>query len=307
MKPVILIVDDSSADQHLAGSLLQKQFCCDVEYAWNGDAALKRIEQQGVDVVVTDLVMPGLDGLGLVQTLRDHHSRIPVLLMTAFGNEEVAAEALAVGASSYVPKSQLAERLVLTVQRLVNRAMTDRCRNFAGKRMLGGAFRFELNHDLFMIVSIVNLLHRTMSSMELGIPSQRIRACTALEEAISNAILHGNLEICEDELAQLRRSHSQTELNRVIERRGRQPEFRDRRVLVDAEIHRDYAKMTVSDQGNGFDWASRNRFDLRDRFDAGKDRGLMLMHTLVDNLSFNDTANEVTLATLTAINTEPLL
>lgn len=296
MKPVILIVDDSSVDQHMAGGLLCRQSAFDVEFAWDGDDALQRLAQSRVDVVVTDLMMPGKDGLELVREMREQYSQTPVLLMTAYGNEEIAAEALAEGASSYVPKSQLAERLLLAVRRLVNRAMTDRCRSLAGKRMAQGAFRFELENDLFMIESIVDMLHRTMSSMEIGDPSDRIRACTALEEAISNAILHGNLEISEEELAKLRRSGTDQELNCMIELRTREPKYRDRRVEVEADIRRDFAKFVVRDAGCGFDAASRDATDLRAHFDGGKDRGLTLMQSLVDDISFNESANEVTLA-----------
>ena len=298
MNPVILIVDDSSTDQQMVGGLLNQQTQFDVKFAWDGDDALRQLIESRVDVVVTDLIMPGKDGLGLVREMRAHHPQTPVLLMTANKDEEIASEALLRGASSYVPKSQLAERLVVTVTRLVNRAMTDQCRGFAGKRMKAVSYQFELNHDLFMIESVVNTLHRTMSSMSIGEACDRIRACTALEEAISNAILHGNLEIGVEQLASMRRCVNSNELTRLVDVHARQPKYRNRRVELLAELNRDLAKFTVRDQGKGFDKQTHDRHNLRERFDQGKDRGLTLMHSLVDDIQFNEIANEVTLASI---------
>ncbi|QDV85163.1 response regulator [Planctomycetes bacterium TBK1r] len=296
MKPVILVVDDSRVDRRLVGGLLNQQTTFDVKFASDGNDALRRMSQSRIDAVVTDIVMPGKGGLQLVQEMRKHYSQTPVVLMTACGNEDISAEALTNGASSYVPKSQLGDRLSLTVARLVNRAMTDRCRSLSGKLMTTSVFHFEIGHDLFMIETVVNTIHRTMSSMQIGDPSDRIRACTALEEAISNAILHGNLEIGEMELAAARRSGGNLAVNRLIEARSRQPNLRDRRARLRAELHRDFARFSICDQGHGFDALSRAGHDLRDYFDAGKDRGLTLMHSLVDDIAFNESANEVTLA-----------
>jgi len=68
------------------------------------------------DLVVTDWQMPEIDGLELVNTIGDKYPEVPVVLMTAHGSEVVAAQALANGAASFVPKSDLADNLVETVR-----------------------------------------------------------------------------------------------------------------------------------------------------------------------------------------------
>ncbi len=67
------------------------------------------------DLVITDLMMPETNGLELVAAVRQLYPQVPVILMTAYGNESIAVEALERGAASYVPKSQQADRLSDTV------------------------------------------------------------------------------------------------------------------------------------------------------------------------------------------------
>ena len=83
----ILIVDDSAVERRLAGGLLQASTDYELLYAEDGIEALGLIAESRPSVVVTDLVMPGMDGLELVQAIRNSYPQIPVILMTAFGNE----------------------------------------------------------------------------------------------------------------------------------------------------------------------------------------------------------------------------
>ena len=117
--PTILVVDDSPVDRQLFEGLLSKVEGFTVIHAGDGKQALEKIREWQVDLVVTDLQMPELDGLELVKTMRVEFPGIPVILVTGVGSEEVATQALNAGAASYVPKSKTAELLVPTVQNLI--------------------------------------------------------------------------------------------------------------------------------------------------------------------------------------------
>ena len=69
------------------------------------------------DVVLTDLDMPRMNGLQLVEAIRRNYPTIPVVVMTALGSEEIAALALAKGAASYIPKAYLEHDVVITLER----------------------------------------------------------------------------------------------------------------------------------------------------------------------------------------------
>src|SRR5690606_19706051 len=113
------VVDDSAVDRRLVGGLLRQSPGLEVQYAGNGAEALEIIRLAPPDLVITDLQMPEMDGLALVQAMRREFPTIPVILITAHGSEELAVKALESGAVSYVPKGQLAQRLLTTVQQVL--------------------------------------------------------------------------------------------------------------------------------------------------------------------------------------------
>src|SRR5947207_1900103 len=96
--PTILVVDDLASDRRLVGGLLMTDEDLSVEFAVNGREALERIGRARPDLVVTDLMMPEMDGLELVGQIRAKHHGLPVILMTSQGSEEIAAKALQQGA-----------------------------------------------------------------------------------------------------------------------------------------------------------------------------------------------------------------
>jgi CheY-like chemotaxis protein len=112
----LLVVDDSPLDRQLAKSLLERRLNYRIEFASTGWEALEHIESQLPLVVITDLQMPEMDGLKLTETIHRHYKTVPVILMTAHGSEEIAAEALLRGAADYIPKSQLAKELYHAVE-----------------------------------------------------------------------------------------------------------------------------------------------------------------------------------------------
>ena len=79
----VLVVEDDEA--------LRAALCDTINYggyravsACNGAEALKRLESEPIDMVISDVQMEGIGGLGLVNYLQQHHSQLPILLMTAF-------------------------------------------------------------------------------------------------------------------------------------------------------------------------------------------------------------------------------
>src|SRR5262245_25166913 len=117
--PTVLVVDDLATERRLVGALLEKQLDCQVRYAGNGREALAHMAGDLPDLVLSDLQMPEMNGLELVQAVKNDFASVPIILMTAEGSEDIAARALQLGAASYVPKRRLAQDLAATVLRIL--------------------------------------------------------------------------------------------------------------------------------------------------------------------------------------------
>ena len=101
----VLHVDDDEAFLHISKLILQEMDnCFDVDYARGVDEAMAKLATNNYDVIVSDYEMPGKTGLGFLKELREQGSRIPFVLFTGKGREEVAILALNLGADGYYNK-----------------------------------------------------------------------------------------------------------------------------------------------------------------------------------------------------------
>lgn len=293
--PTILVVDDSAVDRRLVGGLLEKKLVCTIASAANGLEALARIKDAQPDLIVTDITMPVMDGLELVKAVRTHHPNLPVILMTAHGSETLAVEALECGAASYVPKSQLAAKLPATAEEVLARARAVRSREHLLGCLTSSEFSFSLHNDAALIDPLVDLVQKMVAGMRLCDFTGRLQMAVALKEAILNALFHGNLEIGmepthegEDELLQ------EKDLSLVDQRRS-QPPYCNRRIWVHVKLAPAEARFVVRDEGPGFDVGAVPDPSDASVLDGERGRGMSLMRTFMDELSYNPTGNEVTM------------
>src|SRR5438128_193529 len=193
--PTVLVVDDLASDRRLVGGLLMTDEDLNVEFAVNGREALERIARARPDLVVTDLMMPEMDGLELVGQIRAKHRGLPVILMTSQGSEEIAVKALQQGAASYVPKRLLDRYLISTVQRLIASVLDQNNRHRLMGCMTESENRFELECDPKLVRALLGYLQESLSHMGLFDEMELLRIGVALEEALVNALYHGNLEL----------------------------------------------------------------------------------------------------------------
>ncbi len=293
MATSILVVDDSQVERVLVEGLLCKNPEYRVQLAANGREALEAIAANTPDLVVTDLVMPEMDGLELVQTVRSRYAGIPVIVMTAYGDESTAVEALEAGAASYVPKSQKAERLMSAVERVMEYAVANRSREQLTQCILEYHCRFALENDRRLIRALAAQIQQAMAGTGFGDTVERIRVSEALEEALLNAMYHGNLEISNEELARIRAELDDHILDRLVEERCRESRICDRKIFVVARLTESEARFVVRDEGRGFNTVSMASDPTSDRFASGQCRGMTLIRSLMDEMTFNKAGNEL--------------
>jgi DNA-binding NtrC family response regulator len=116
----ILIVDDEANARTALAELLRDEGYA-VETAADGFKALPKLEEFGPDIVVTDLKMPGMDGLELMKKVRERDPDAVLIVMTAFGAVDTAVKAMRDGAADYVTKPVNLEELSLVLSRELER------------------------------------------------------------------------------------------------------------------------------------------------------------------------------------------
>lgn len=291
----VLVVDDSAVDRRFVGGILGRDNRFQVEFAEDGSQALNRIRESRPDVIVTDLQMPNRNGLELVAAVRMHHPGVPIILMTGHGSEDLAVEALHRGAATYVPKPQLGERLLESVEEALSLARADRTHDRLVTCLKQCEFEFELDNDPTLVDPLVDLVQQMVAGMGLTDATGRFRVGAAIKEALLNAICRGNLEITFQETQECRVSLLEGKGHDPVTRRRQEAPYKDRKVHVSVSIDVNQARLVICDDGNGFDPASVPAAGQPGSLDPQTGRGLVLMRAFLDEVTFNGRGNEVTL------------
>ncbi len=114
-KTILIVDDDLEMRAMLADDLKRRGWLC--ETAEDGGAALKALQEQDADLVLTDMNMPGMGGLALCEKLADNRPDLPVIVLTAFGSLDTAVGAIRAGAYDFVTKPVDTDLLAIALDR----------------------------------------------------------------------------------------------------------------------------------------------------------------------------------------------
>ncbi len=285
----VLVVEDS-ATQALEIRLLLEDAGFEVEVAGDGRAALASIAARAPDLVLTDLHMPEMDGLELVEAIRDDHLGLPVILMTQHGTEEIAVQALRLGAASYLAKKNLERDMISAIDDVLVVTTAQRHQDWLLESLTVVESRFTLENNTALISPLISHVHQNLARMKFADEIGLIRIGVALREALINAIHHGNLEVSSE-----LRERDDDSYHDLVEERRQAPPYRDRRVYLMAHESRTEAVYVVGDEGPGFNPAHLP--DPTDPANLHKEhgRGLLLIRTFMDDVFHNVRGNQITM------------
>ncbi len=292
--PKILVVDDSSVDRILVGGLLGKEPTWQIEFAVDGKEGFGRLSDVATtpDVIVTDLQMPKMDGLELVRQVRKSHPLTPIVLITSFGSEQIAIDALRAGATSYTPKTMLQSALIQTIKQVLE--MSNRMQHIVAENetSTGHVTRYYvLENESSMIGPTIEVLQENLPSWS---SRDRLQIGMALDEALVNAMHHGNLGVD----SSLRDGEDGTRYYEEIQARKDIEPYVNRRVRIEAEFSDKHICVQISDDGGGFDPGKVPDPTAESNLHKVSGRGLFLIRSFMDQVAHNAAGNQITMTKL---------
>lgn len=288
--PKILVVDDSAAAHQFIARCLGEINGAEIITANNAIDGLACIDEHDIDLVVTDLIMDGMNGLDFVSFLQVEYPALPVILTTSQGSETMATLALKAGAVGYVAKRDIESELVgicenvLTLRADANRKVAVLSCNRSGQ------LQFELPSDPAVATGLAKHLQEITSTVMRRDDSVATRIGVALTEALLNAVIHGNLGISSE-----LKERGNDLFVRAVEKRRREGPYRDRMVHVTFFWNESIISCSIRDEGNGFDPESLPDPTDPENLLKPHGRGVVLMKSFMDFVGYNAKGNEVTL------------
>jgi CheY-like chemotaxis protein len=284
----VLVVDDSPTQLEMLRILLEKEDFR-IEGAANGEEALQSAIANPPMIVVTDLQMPGMDGLELTEQLKMQLPLVPVVLTTSQGSEEIAAAALQRGAASYVPKRDIGRALGSTIRQVLSLVHGDLGIRNVLPFTTAISLELKLENEEALVPGVIARLEQATRELDLFDESEWMQVAMALGESLLNGMVHGNLEVSSD----LREQGDGSAYFDKIKERQRQPAFGDRRVLVRLDADNQQARFLIRDEGPGFDRSSLGDPTDPENLESCGGRGLLLINAFMDSVEHNDTGNEI--------------
>ncbi len=121
MKRLLVVDDEDLFTKSLADGLRSRELGLEIDLAGNGLEAMRCLAGQAYDLVLTDVKMPEMDGFELLAHMSRRHPGVPVLVMTAFGTEEIASRLQRLGIDGYVEKPVAFEDLLARIMGVLAR------------------------------------------------------------------------------------------------------------------------------------------------------------------------------------------
>jgi DNA-binding NarL/FixJ family response regulator len=286
----VLVVDDSPMFTFMVKDLIKVSCRYSVHTVKTGSEAIEFLDRQSVSIVLTDLNMPEMTGIELMQAIKAKHPAVPVVIMTSVGSESTAVQALQAGAAGYVAKSQLRRDLPHVLSSVIAAAKMDRRKNRVTRSLTKRMSEFAIENDPEIVAPLIQHLQEELSAIGVCGPANRTRIGVALEEAILNAIYHGNLGVS----SKLKEEGGNAFHDEVAKRRTMMP-YASRKATITVAMDRDGASFIIRDEGDGFDVSS-----LPDPTDPAflerpSGRGLLLIRAFMDEVAYNEKGNQLTM------------
>jgi CheY-like chemotaxis protein/anti-sigma regulatory factor (Ser/Thr protein kinase) len=287
----VLVVDDQEALRSLLARLLEREGFDPVQ-AEDGAQAVEMYKSESPLVVVSDIMMPRMDGLTLLNEIRRIDRNATVILMTGQGNEDVLLKALRGGATNFFKKPFNVRELIDEIRKVVEFRLEAARSSLFSPLLVEETKRFVMPRADSPFFSIINQITLQLPCL---LPQEDIlNLKIGIEECITNAVEHGNLGISFEEKS---RAIQEGRLTELIADRGRESDAAGHAVGITSRLSPQLFEITIRDDGKGFDWRTLPAVEPENLL-AFNGRGIFLTKIYFDEVIYNDSGNQVTLRKL---------
>ncbi|GAB4329102.1 MAG: hypothetical protein Kow0037_03950 [Calditrichia bacterium] len=292
----ILVIDDDE----LIISLLTEYFT-DLGYSItsfrNAEEALKYIQKPDnpLDMVMSDINLPGRSGIDLVRIIRETRVGLPVVLITGSKTLDTAIQAIKVGAHDYITKPFDLASVRKTVERVFKTQGISQKIERVYEHLQQVSLQFAFSSADFSPGLVARELSKFLKKINFAGYEEVNQFELAFTETLINAHEHGNLELPSSikgtDFEQLMKYEA------LKEERLNDPLYANRKILVKFECNPEVFSFTVKDEGPGFDWRKflAKNHQISPVNTSAHGRGFMIIRHIIDEVHFNDAGNMITL------------
>jgi len=255
--------------------------------AETGYQGIDLFKKHKIDIVITDLKLPDIEGLEVIKTIKEINKNTPIFAITGITDKNLINKVMENGASDLIRKPFGTKKLKYLFKRVENYYLKFKKRDISSF-ILWNKNHFRINNDITIVTKVVDYIFdncifdcKNMNFLKI-----------ALNEIIINAIEHGNLRISHEDKKNL--ILNDTYLEYIINK-AKEDKYKDTFVDIFVYTNNDYLKIIVKDMGDGFDYTSIPDPDDPDNFFKELGRGILIAKNAFDKLEFNDTGNKVIL------------
>jgi DNA-binding response OmpR family regulator len=259
----ILIVDD---DKEVLSTL--EEIVTELQLhpltATNGKEALEKIKTHKVDLIITDLMMPVMDGIELIKQSRILNSKIPIAVISGYGDVKNVIGALTHGAYNFVSKPFT----INEIETIIKKGLRLREFSLGTHKILDGIRNYTemiIPSYPHLLPAITLYIARECQWRGLEDEDMLTNISISIDEILNNALVHGN------------------ELDET------------KKLTIKLTFDTEKFHVSIADEGNGFDHQKVMEEISEESYNMPSKRGLFITKYLMDEMLFNEKGNEITL------------
>lgn len=287
-KHKILVVDDEETVRTILAKFLYNEGFEPIE-ATQGEQAIELYRMIKPTLVVSDIMMPKMDGLTLLQKLRSIDANAIVILMTGYGSEDILLKALRGGAINYFKKPFIFQEMIDFIRHVLEHRREIDTSQFFSSHLVEESKTFVFNTGAADILPIINQV--TTHLKNIVAEHEIVNLKVGIEEMIINAIEHGNLGIT---FAMKNDAIKKGKWGNLLQSRLEEGENHEKKIFVESELKPSSFLIKIRDEGEGFDWQSLPQLTAEALL-SYNGRGIFLTKIYYDDVLYSQTGNEVTL------------